>query len=900
MGQDDEARCGRGQPVSGAVNERLVAALADRYKIERELGQGGMATVYLAQDLRHEREVALKVLHPDLGAALGGERFLSEIKTTARLQHPHILPLLDSGEADTLLYYVMPYVRGETLRTRLERERQLPIEDALRIAREVADALGAAHMLGIIHRDIKPENILLQGGHALVADFGIALAVQHAAGQRMTQTGLSLGTPQYMSPEQAMGEKTLDARSDIYALGAVTYEMLVGEPPFTGPTVQTIVAKVLTERPTAPRALRDTVPGGVEAAVLKALAKLPADRFATAEKFAEALVEDGRSEGRYGGKATTSPVLRSSRLPFIGVAVVACLLTAALGWWLGRQSGTPEASWSTFTQLTDAAGVETSPSLSPDGESFAYASNARGSSDIFVQRVGGRNPVLVAGDSAADEVWPAYSPDGRQIAYSLKGGGIFIVGATGESTRRITTFGSYPAWSPDGKQVVFSSEEVETPYNTLGTGRLWTVSVSGGEPREIGTNRPSSKDFGTYQPAWSPGGGRIAYWANVQGQRDLETVSASGGTPVKVTDDLALDWAPVWSPEGKYLYFASDRGGAMGIWRVAIDEASGRTNGNPEPIATGVDVDMDLPHLSRDGSTLIFRSKIESVNPAAVAFDPIGGRIGTATLLQHRSGVLAPTDVSPDGKWLTLVNIPDRRQDLFLMRPDGTGLTRLTDDEARDWSPRFTPDGTALVFYSNVSGKYDAWSIRLDGSARTQLTDVASGIAFAMLAPDGKQLVVGRIPTGGMIGAAPWPLTDKTAKELPLTVPGGAMLPTFWSRDGRWLSGYVVSTAGEPIGFGMHDLGSGTTRLLNTDSRTFDLAWLPGGKVAYFTSKGGLVMQDVVSLQRREITGSLPYPPDILGSIVASPDGKTLYYGARQIEANIWLVKRSHPTERKP
>jgi len=868
---------------------RLAAALSDRYRIERELGQGGMATVYLGHDLRHDRDVAIKVLHPDLGAALGGERFLSEIRTTARLQHPHILPLLDSGAADTFLYYVMPYVRGETLRTRLERERQLPIEDAIRIAREVADALGAAHGLGIIHRDIKPENILLQGGHALVADFGIALAVQHAAGQRMTQTGLSLGTPQYMSPEQAMGEKTLDARTDIYALGAVTYEMLVGEPPFTGPTVQTIVAKVLTERPTAPRALRDTLPAGLERAVLKALAKLPADRFATAEKFAEALT---RTDGGPEPTAEPRPSARV-RAVRVGATLGALLLTAALAWWLGRRSGTPEAAWSAFTQLTDAAGVETSPSLSPDGESFAYASNARGSSDIYVQRVGGRNPVLVAGDSVTDEVWPAYSPDGKQIAYNLKGGGIFVVGATGESARRITSVGSYPAWSPDGKQIVFTSEEVETPYNTLGTGRLWTVSLSGGEPREISTNRSGSRDFGVYQPAWSPGGGRIAYWANVQGQRDLETVSASGGSPVKVTDDLALDWAPVWSPDGRFLYFASDRGGAMGLWRVAIDEASGRTKGNAEPIATGVDVDMDLPHLSRDGSALIFRSKIESVNPASVVFDPVAGRIDKATLLQHRSGVLAPTDVSPDGKWLALVNVPDRRQDLFLMRPDGTGLTRLTDDEARDWSPRFTADGAALVFFSNISGKYDAWSIRLDGSGRTQLSEVGSGIAFAMLGPDGKQLAVGQIPTGGLIGAGPWPMTGKTAKVLPLEVPGGAMLPTFWTRDGRWLSGYVVSTAGEPIGFGLHDLAAGTTRLLNRDSRTYDLAWLPGDRVVYFTGKGTLVLQDVVTLQRREITGSLPYPPDILSSVVASPDGRTLYYGARQVEANIWLVKRA-------
>ena len=261
---------------------QLTTALADRYRIERELGAGGMATVYLAHDLRHDRPVAIKVLHPELAAALGGERFLSEIKTTARLQHPHILPLLDSGAADGQLFYVMPYVSGETLRSRLERERQLPIADAVRIARETADALSAAHALGIIHRDIKPENILLQGGHALVADFGIALAVQSAGGQRMTQTGLSLGTPQYMSPEQAMGEKSVDARSDVYALGAVTYEMLAGEPPFTGGTVQAIVAKLLTDPARPLTQLRKSVPDHVEAAVLGALEKLPADRIASA------------------------------------------------------------------------------------------------------------------------------------------------------------------------------------------------------------------------------------------------------------------------------------------------------------------------------------------------------------------------------------------------------------------------------------------------------------------------------------------------------------------------------------------------------------------------------------------------------------------------------------------
>ena len=882
--------------------ETLNAALAGRYEIAREIGAGGMATVYLARDLKHDRNVAIKVLHPDLGAALGGERFLSEIRTTARLQHPHILPLLDSGDANGLLYYVMPMVTGETLRARLDREKQLPIDDALLIAREVADALGYAHGLGVIHRDVKPENILLQGGHALVADFGIAIAVQSAGGARMTQTGLSLGTPQYMSPEQAMGERTVDARSDIYALGAVTYEMLTGEPPFTGATAQAIVAKVLTEKPSAPSAVRDTVTPSVEQAVLKALAKLPADRWATTEKFVDALMRSGPAT--VAGVPVSSTGEERSRSPRRRAVVVAgvaaaFILTAGVAWWLGRRSSTPEAPWSVFTQLTDASGVETSPSLSPDGESFAYASNARGSWDIYVQRVGGRNPVLVAGDSTRDEVWPAYSPDGKQIAYCVRDAGIFVMGATGESAKRLTTFGSNPAWSPDGQRIVFSSEEVGTPYNTLGTGTLWTVRVSGGEPQQLDPRGPA----GAYQPAWSPSGTRIAFWSTIGGQRDLETISSTGGARVKVTNDAALDWAPVWSPDGKFLYFASDRGGAMGIWRIGVDEGSGRATGAPEPVASGVDVGMDLPHLSKDGTSLVFRAKIESVNPAAIAFDPTTGRAGSVTLIQHRTGILAPSDVSPDGKWLALVNVPDRQQDLFIMHPDGSALTRLTDDEARDWFPRFTPDGGALTFVSNPRGRYEGWTIRIDGSGRTRLTDMPKDAIGAMFAPDGKRLMVAPFPFGDiLIGTAPWPMTEKSAVALKrIGVGGGLLVPDYWSRDGRWLSGYIALPSGERRGNAIYDVATGRAYQLSSDARGYDVAWLPGSKsVVYFTERGTLVMQDVASLARRQIAGTLPYPPDELGSIASASDGRTLYYGARQVEANIWMVKRPTTATLKP
>src|ERR1051325_6618123 len=279
------------------AENQIAAAVAGRYEVDREIGRGGMATVYLARDVKHNRKVALKVLNPELGAVLGVERFLSEIAVTANLQHPNLLPLFDSGESNGFLYYVMPYVEGESLRALLDRKKQLPIDDALHIAAAVASALDSAHQPGVVHRDLKPENILLQHGQPFVADFGIALAVTNAGGNRITQTGLSLGTPQYMSPEQAIGEREIDARSDIYSLGCVLYEMLAGEPPHTGGTAQAIIARMLTEKARSVRLLRDTVPEQIDWAIDHALAKIPADRFATAGEFHDALVgRSGRPE----------------------------------------------------------------------------------------------------------------------------------------------------------------------------------------------------------------------------------------------------------------------------------------------------------------------------------------------------------------------------------------------------------------------------------------------------------------------------------------------------------------------------------------------------------------------------------------------------------------------------
>ena len=429
------------------ASPRLGAALSDRYRIERELGQGGMATVYLAQDLKHDRKVAIKVLRAELAAVIGAERFLAEIKTTANLQHPHILPLHDSGEADSFLYYVMPFVEGESLRDRLNRQKQLPIPDAVRIASEVASALDYAHRHKVIHRDIKPENILLHDGRAMVADFGIALAASKAGGTRMTETGMSLGTPHYMSPEQAMGEREIGPQSDVYALGAVTYEMLVGEPPFTGPTAQAIVAKVMTGEPADITGQRRTVPPHVDAAVLTALQKLPADRFESAAEFAEALAgHSSRSTPRLArskSASTAGPWRAISAV--LGTVLLVLLGLAAWNFNRARVPSGPsiyDAVLPDSAPMTFAAATATTSygislrnlSISPAGDFAVYAARQGDSSLLWYRSLRDATARPITGTLGATA--PRISPDGARIAFVV-GERVMVVPVAGGEVRRL-------------------------------------------------------------------------------------------------------------------------------------------------------------------------------------------------------------------------------------------------------------------------------------------------------------------------------------------------------------------------------------------------------------------------------------------------------------------------------
>ena len=483
-------------------------ALRDRYTLERELGRGGMATVYLAHDVKHDRKVALKVLRPELSAVIGAERFLAEIKLTANLQHPHILPLFDSGEAHGLLYYVMPFIEGESLRECLVREKQLPIDDAIRLTREVASALDYAHRHGVVHRDIKPENILLYDGSAVVADFGIALAASKAGGARMTETGLSLGTPHYMSPEQAMGEREITTRSDIYALGAVLYEMLSGEPPFTGPTAQAVVAKVITEKPASLIPRRETVPPHVEEAVMTALAKLPADRFHSVAEFAAALAPGARTVVTR--RATTR--LERGRpiwLAALGGAVAGAGLLGLLWWRTDRRTPPADGGQRAQHSFTGRAGV---PALSPDGTFLSYVERTCLHGEglchfaLLVQEIGTNRPVPVLADAPRiDDV--RWTRDGTSLvlAGDLGGAGVglFLLPRLGGTPRRVADEGKFDL-DLTADSVIISVPDVKPTI-------VRVISLASGATGDS-LVLPAVHDV--VGLAWSPAGDRVALVSN--------------------------------------------------------------------------------------------------------------------------------------------------------------------------------------------------------------------------------------------------------------------------------------------------------------------------------------------------------------------------------------------------
>jgi hypothetical protein len=653
------------QPGPGHIAKYI----ADRYRIERELGAGGMATVYLAEDVRHHRKVALKVLHPELAAVVGNERFLAEIRTTATLQHPSILPLFDSGTVDGVVYYVMPHVAGESLRDRLDREGQLPVDAAVKIATAVADALEYAHRQGVVHRDIKPENILLMDGHALVADFGIALAATNAGGARLTQTGLSLGTPAYMSPEQAGGDRTPDGRSDIYSLGAVCYEMLAGEPPFSAPTTHALLGKLLTEEPRILSSLRKAVPPPVEAAVHRALEKLPADRWGSAGEFAAALVQSD-------SRAIARPVARRSSGYSTAVIVSVALAAFAAGvfaartvWPSGARPAVTVANvrhWAValpdserFSPTSDESTArQLGVSISPDATHIAYV-GLRGSTTVLYlfHPATGTSTALDGTDRAR---LPVFSPDGRWLAF-VADGELRKVAVDGGAVVRLAQLEA-----PSGL-FWLSDEELLVSRSTIGPGR---VSSTGGRVEPLGEHfRAISFVHTQVLPGEKELLGTTAFG-------DLATVSLETGALRLITTG-DVDGAnrsvfgralrgnnPHYLSTG-YLVYAS----GSSLMAVPFDPKRGRATGKPTPVVTGIRSEGgpgEAQFALSDDGTLVYVSGLDGSLGRLVWSDQQGTLGDTLPLL--------PSHLL----WLRLSR--DGRKVAILERlPNSTAETRIVD-----------------------------------------------------------------------------------------------------------------------------------------------------------------------------------------------------------------------------
>lgn len=750
--------------------ERLKIALADRYRIERELGSGGMGTVYLAHDTRHEREVAVKVLRPELAATLGAERFLREIKIAAKLHHPHILPLYDSGETEGFLYYVMPYEAGQSLREKLAKEGELPIQDAIRVLRDVVDALAHAHKHGVVHRDIKPDNVLLSGRHALVTDFGVAKAVSEATGrEQFTTTGVALGTPSYMAPEQASADPSIDHRADIYGLGVVAYEVLAGKPPFWGTSPQQVLSSHVTQTPELVTSHRAAISPALSHFVMKCLEKKPADRWQTAEEMLQILEPLLTPSG--GITPTSTQPVRAiqkllSKTTVIVIGMLALVIFAGTVLMLSSRGPIP-LQVGPQKKITYGLGLEVDPAISPNGEMMAYAAGPAGQMHIYVQQIEGGGAIALTEGLPGNFRSPRWNPGGTRIAFQ-SAGSIFSMPALGGNLKRLVEPAAStsvsdeaiyaphpdnPAWSPDGTQIAYVWQ---TSAPSLASQRRENVicvqSIDGGEPREI------AKVIEAHSLHWSPDGSLIAYVSGASlfifGTRDFGNVDpssiwvvpAAGGDPVRVTDDDCLNVSPVWMPDGKQLLFVSDRNGIRDLYQVAIS-STGRPSGTPLRITTGLNA--HTIEVSTDGKKLAYSVFTHRANLWSLAIPQgIPVSISEAQPLTNEAQVIEVAEVSRDGRWLAFDSNREGNQDIYKVPVAGGVPEQLTTHPSDDYAPSWSPDEREVVFYSLRNGNRDIYVMSADGGAVHQLTSDPAQDRHPAWSPNGNDLVFASDRTG--------------------------------------------------------------------------------------------------------------------------------------------------------
>lgn len=826
---------------------RISSALAERYLVERELGTGGMATVYLAEDLKLRRKVAIKVLREHLAMSIAASRFLREIRIAAQLQHPNILPLLDSGEAQGILYYVMPYVEGESLRQRLERQGELPVDEAVRILTEVVDALAYAHSRGVVHRDIKPDNVMLSGRHALVADFGVARAVNEATGQQtITSVGVALGTPAYMSPEQATADPHVDHRTDIYAVGALAYELFTGRPPFTGHSPQQVLSAHLTEQPEPVTRRRPALSPELEQVIMKCLSKRPADRWQSGEELLAHL--EPLATLRAGTSPISAPTPATSAARSVrGKRVALVALVAVALWQVARfvrdgmlSSGAPIGIGSA-SQFTAEDGLEIHPSISPDGRLVAYAAGTPMQMRIYLRPVTGGRTIAVSERAHEVEFQPRWSPDGQHILY-MTHNGVFIVSALGGTGRQIaarvdSAFYSSStaivgltaaAWAPDGKHVLVGQG-----------GELSVVPIDGGIPRKLG-----AWPYEIHSCDWSP----VSEWiACVSGNAEfvvpvatfgniapsaIVLVRASDGELVEVTDRSALHQSPVWSADGRRLYFVSNQQGPSDIY--VIEVSNGKPKGSPQRITTGLGAHTIA--FSSDGARLVYSVYQSRANIRSLPI-PTGSPVDATTSTAVTSGnqTIEALRVSPDGEWLMFDSNLYGSADIFRIPVNGGAVERLTSDPADEFAPSLSPDGREFAYHSWRTGTRDIFVRAVSGGPEVQVTNTPAQESFPVWSPDGNALAY----------------QDQTAEGAEHV---GFMLVR---RDasGKW---------GTP-----ERRRSGTSRLM----------WSPDGSFIAYSRFGAVEVMSSYSGEPRVVYAPTPNTNDpVARDVLVSDDGRTLYF----------------------